>query len=211
MDRGTVRLHSSLYVLNFAGMADNPFILKPMQYSWVERCSFSKSWLDREEKCRAFLTPISRRLKIMRSGLCWGIRQRSGSLGRNHQSSFWSDWRLHADVDHREDGDEVESKSRYVLILFSIEALTQLRQIKGVACAWQLWGYLWQGGVWRGEGRKGGAGGKGHMEEMGTMWLLLLRERLPSIPLQVTILMLTTFSSGVFKQDCCPIWATEPW
>ena len=53
------------------------------------------------------------------------------------------------------------------------------------------------------KGGKGEQGGKGHMEEMGTMWLLVL-------PLQVTMLMLTTFSSGVFKQDCCPIWTTEP-
>ena len=60
------------------------------------------------------------------------------------------------------------------------------------------------------QGGKGGKGGEGHMGEMGTMWPMLLKERLPSIPSQVTMLMLTTFSSGVFKQDCCPIWTTEP-
>ena len=40
------------------------------------------------------------------------------------------------------------------------------------ACAWQLWGYLWEGGVLGGDGVC-------HMGEMNTMWTLLLRERLP--------------------------------
>ena len=61
------------------------------------------------------------------------------------------------------------------------------------ACAWQLWGYLWEGGVLGGDGVC-------HMGEMNTMWTLLLRERLLYFPLQVTVLFLTSLSSGVFKQ-----------